>query len=391
MSLDPAAQRTSLLASVLHLGLLGEGDEPRAAALTRRIQRDVGDRPARRPVRRHAAVRRPGDERGGPDALGPDDRRGARAVRAPGGDDARRRRRGHALPLHDPAPARRPRRRPRRAPGTGAALAAAFVGWYPFPAGSPHGAGILEIGDERFLVAQGEGEGAAAIAEAVAGRPQSVLSRLRAICRRCDTWRTLGWPRDRRSRRTRPALPAPDRRGRRRRRARAARRGRARRHAGRGPPPRRLPRDRAPLVRHARRADGSRSSSTSPPSSARRPRRRPAARATTARSTSSGGSPTASAAYAPLNLAAGREPGVVLRLVLAEDGPVHAEVVEALTRLLAETRTPKEMAADRATRSTSSARTAIALHWATIAAGGRPDPRRYERLGRALLADAERR
>jgi AcrR family transcriptional regulator len=96
-----------------------------------------------------------------------------------------------------------------------------------------------------------------------------------------------------------------------------------------------------------------------------------------------------SAEYAPLTLAAGREPAVVLRLMLAEDGPVHAEVVEALTELFAATRSPKEMRRIRGMIDDFAA-TAIALHWATIAAGGRPDTRRYERLGRAMLADAER-
>ena len=95
------------------------------------------------------------------------------------------------------------------------------------------------------------------------------------------------------------------------------------------------------------------------------------------------------ASYAPLSVAAAREPGVVLRLVMAEDGPVHAEVADTLNRLLAATRTPKEMAriADAIDLFST---TAITLHWATIAAGGTPDASRYERLGRALLADAER-
>lgn len=97
-----------------------------------------------------------------------------------------------------------------------------------------------------------------------------------------------------------------------------------------------------------------------------------------------------SADYAPMTLAAGREPGVVLRLILAEDGPVHAEVAGALTELFAATRTPKELRRIRGTIDEFAA-TAIALHWATIAAGGRPDTRRYERIGRAMIADAERR
>jgi AcrR family transcriptional regulator len=96
-----------------------------------------------------------------------------------------------------------------------------------------------------------------------------------------------------------------------------------------------------------------------------------------------------SAEYAPLTLAAGREPAVVLRLMLAEDGPIHAQVAEALTALLAETRTPKELRRIRGTIDDFTT-TAIAVHWATVVAGRRPDPRRYERLGRAMLAAAER-
>lgn len=93
--------------------------------------------------------------------------------------------------------------------------------------------------------------------------------------------------------------------------------------------------------------------------------------------------------YAPLTLAAGREPGVVLRVVLAEDGPVHAQIIEALTGMFGESRTPRELRRI-AGAIDDFATTAIAVHWATIVAGGKPDPRRYERLGRALLAAAER-
>lgn len=94
-------------------------------------------------------------------------------------------------------------------------------------------------------------------------------------------------------------------------------------------------------------------------------------------------------AYAPLAVAASREPGIVLHVMLAENGPVHAEIVEALTELLGESRTPKELRRI-AGPIDDFATTAIALHWATIVAGGRPDTRRYERLGRALLVAAER-
>ena len=46
-------------------------------------------------------------------------------------------------------------------------LGAAFAAWYPFSDGHESGAGILELGEERFLAAHGEAEGAAAIAQAV--------------------------------------------------------------------------------------------------------------------------------------------------------------------------------------------------------------------------------
>ena len=95
-----------------------------------------------------------------------------------------------------------------------------------------------------------------------------------------------------------------------------------------------------------------------------------------------------SAGYTPLRLAAGREPALVLRLVLPEDGPVHGQVAAAVTRLLAATRSPRQMRSLGEAIDTFTA-AAIALHWATIAAGGEPDARRYEHIGRGLLADAE--
>jgi AcrR family transcriptional regulator len=96
-----------------------------------------------------------------------------------------------------------------------------------------------------------------------------------------------------------------------------------------------------------------------------------------------------SAAYDPLRVAAAREPTVFLRLMLREDGPVHAEVVDTLMRLLAGSHTPVELRRLRGAVDLF-ASTAIALHWSTIATGGEPDPRRYARIGRALLADARR-
>lgn len=165
MSLDPAAQRARLLESVLHLGLLAEGDEPRAAALTRRISAASITGPLEGPVAgTPLSVAQATSEEG----LSPSGSATGEAlvqqahlkettlvVLGIGSiyrfttrhtDDSR---------IDD-----------RSGAWSGTALPAAFVGWYPFPPESRHGAGILEIGDERFLVAEGEAEAAAAIADA---------------------------------------------------------------------------------------------------------------------------------------------------------------------------------------------------------------------------------
>jgi hypothetical protein len=165
MSLDPAAQRTSLLASVLHLGLLGEGDEPRAAALSRRISAASVTGPldgpsAGTPLSVAQATSEEGLTPSGPttgEVLVQSAHLEETTLVVAGAGTLYRftTRHPHDDHVDDRAGA-----------WAGAVLAAAFVGWYPFPAGSEHGAGILEIGDERFLVAQGEGEGAAAIAQA---------------------------------------------------------------------------------------------------------------------------------------------------------------------------------------------------------------------------------
>lgn len=92
-----------------------------------------------------------------------------------------------------------------------------------------------------------------------------------------------------------------------------------------------------------------------------------------------------SAGYEPLRVAAAREPAVVLRLMLAEDGAVYAQVADAVRRLLAPGRSASDMRRLEKPIETFVA-ASIALHWATIAAGARPEPSRYELLGRALLA-----
>lgn len=165
MSLDPAAQRTSLLASVLHLGLLAEGDEPRAAALTRRmhpasVTGPLGGPSAGTPLSVAQATSEEGLSPSGPSA-------GESLVQSAHLEETTlvvigagtlyrfTTRHPHDEHVDD-----------RTGAWTGTVLAAAFVGWYPFPDDGAHGAGILEIGDERFLVAHGEAEGAAAIADA---------------------------------------------------------------------------------------------------------------------------------------------------------------------------------------------------------------------------------
>ncbi|MBI5103517.1 MAG: TetR family transcriptional regulator, partial [Solirubrobacterales bacterium] len=50
-----------------------------------------------------------------------------------------------------------------------------------------------------------------------------------------------------------------------------------------------------------------------------------------------------SAAYGPLRAAATREPDVVLRLVLAEGGPVHRQFADGFRTLLAASREPREL------------------------------------------------
>lgn len=165
MSLDPAAQRTSLLASVLDLHLLAAGDEPRAAALTRRIHAASVTGPldapsAGTPLSVAQATSEEGLTPSGPttgEALVQSAHLEETTLVVAGAGTLYRFTTRHPHDEHVDD---------RTGAWTGAVLAAAFVGWYPFPADSPHGAGILEIGDERFLAAHGEGEGAAAIADA---------------------------------------------------------------------------------------------------------------------------------------------------------------------------------------------------------------------------------
>ncbi len=97
-----------------------------------------------------------------------------------------------------------------------------------------------------------------------------------------------------------------------------------------------------------------------------------------------------SAAYEPMRVAAAREPGLTLQLIIDPEGPVYGHVLDALTELAAATRTPDELARLAPTLDTFLS-ASVALHWATIAGGREPDPQRYEDIGRALLAWTEQR
>lgn len=142
MSLDPFEQRRRLLEDVLAHGLLAGGDEPRAAALTRRVTAAAIAGPLdllQDTIVQQAHLNETTLIVAGAGTL-------YRFTTEDHGDDTVDERVGAT---------------------TVTPLAAAFAAWYPFPDGHESGAGILEIGEERFLAAHGEAEGAAAIAAAV--------------------------------------------------------------------------------------------------------------------------------------------------------------------------------------------------------------------------------
>lgn len=95
-----------------------------------------------------------------------------------------------------------------------------------------------------------------------------------------------------------------------------------------------------------------------------------------------------SAVFEPLREIAQGEAEVVLRLLLAPDGPVRPRIAAAVRALLQATRSPATMRRlEPAIELFVDA--AMALQWATVATGRKPDPERIVTLGRALLAYSE--
>jgi hypothetical protein len=165
MSLDPTEQRRRLLEGVLSLGLLGEGDEPRAAALTRRIREatvtgDPSGPVAGTPFSVEQATSESGlssQQHTGESFVQSAHLLETTLVVAGVGTLYRFTTKEHGDDHVDD----------RTGAWSAAPLNATFAAWYPFPDDGAHGSGILEIGDERFLAAHGEAEGAAAIAAAI--------------------------------------------------------------------------------------------------------------------------------------------------------------------------------------------------------------------------------
>ncbi len=166
MSLDPHEQRRELLESVLALGLLAEGDEPRAAALTRRISAATVTGPLDGPVAASPLSVAEATSEEGLSPSGPTTGESlvqsahleeTTLVIAGAGTLYRFTTEDHDDGHVDD----------RTGAWSAGPLGETFAAWYALPEGSPHGAGILEIGDERFLAAKGEDEGASAIAHAV--------------------------------------------------------------------------------------------------------------------------------------------------------------------------------------------------------------------------------
>ena len=97
---------------------------------------------------------------------------------------------------------------------------------------------------------------------------------------------------------------------------------------------------------------------------------------------------TASAALAPLRATVEEEPSLVLHVMLDDAGPIRTRVIEVIRDLLASTRTAAQVRRLETTISTY-VDAAMAVHWASLAAGREPDPERLVVIGRALFAVAE--
>ena len=166
MSLDPTEQRRRLLEGVLALGLLEQSDEPRAAALTRRIRAATVTGDLEAPV---AGTPFSIEQATSEEGLSPHGQNTGESfvqaahllettlVVAGVGTLYRFTTKDHGDDHVDS----------RTGAWSANPLNTTSAAWYPFPDDGPHGSGILEIGDERFLAAHGEAEGAEAIASAI--------------------------------------------------------------------------------------------------------------------------------------------------------------------------------------------------------------------------------
>ncbi len=166
MSHDPTDQRRGLLESVLALGLLAQGDEPRAAALTRRIREaGISGRPdgpkASTPFSVALATSGDGMQKAGNssgESLVTSAHLEETTLVVAGAGMLYRFTTKHHDDKHVDD---------RSGAWTSGPLGETFAAWYPFADAGSHGAGVLEIGDEHFLAAQGEADGASEIALAI--------------------------------------------------------------------------------------------------------------------------------------------------------------------------------------------------------------------------------
>jgi AcrR family transcriptional regulator len=86
----------------------------------------------------------------------------------------------------------------------------------------------------------------------------------------------------------------------------------------------------------------------------------------------------------PVRHFVGSEPQLALRLILAEDGAVHARLADGVRRVLADTRSAGEVQRLEGFVHTF-VQLGTALEWATFAIGDRPQMERVIEIGRSLL------